>query len=42
MRRRSERAKEMCCVRRQGMPSSRPIPKEQPAWAVVADLPDHD
>ena len=42
VRRHSERAKEMCRVRRQGMPSSRSIPKEQPAWAVVADLPDHD
>lgn len=33
-RRRSERAKEMCHVRRTGVPSSRISPKD-PAWAIV-------
>lgn len=37
VRRRSERAKEMCRIRRQGMSSSRPMPVDQPAWAVIAD-----
>ena len=34
LRRRSDRAKEMCRQRRVGQPSSRPMPENQPAWAV--------
>ena len=37
VRRRSERAKEMCRIRRTGEPSSRTSPKDYtpPAWAIV-------
>ena len=38
LRRRSERAKEMCRTRRIGQPSSRPTPMSPPsaaAWAII-------
>lgn len=34
---RSQRAKEMCRVRRVGPPSSRPCPPDLPAWATMED-----
>ena len=36
-RRRSQRAKEMCRVRRVGIQSSRPCPSDIPAWASTED-----
>lgn len=38
-RRRSERAKEMCRIRRSGIPSNRASPKEPnpPAWSIVEE-----
>ena len=37
-RRRSERAKEMCRVRRSGPPSSRASPSNASAWALVGNV----
>ena len=34
-RRHSERAKEMCQVRKQGLPSTHPMPDVFPEWAVT-------
>ena len=34
-RRRSERAKEMCRVRKQGLPLTRPMPDGFPEWEVT-------
>ena len=35
LRRRSDRAKEMCRKRRVGQPSARPMPQSQPDWAII-------
>lgn len=38
VRRRSERAKEMCRARKVGQPSSRPMPgRHTPSWAVIEE-----